>query len=345
MSLLATADRLEFTPPPEPRPVAAMGLALLAHLLLCLALAWGITWKRDNQEVTAEAELWSATVQLAAPAPVETPPPPTPPAPKPAPVPPPQPPRTPKPVPAAAPPAPQVKDATIALERKKEQRRVQEEKAREALELKKKEKALRDAAAREAAEKKAAEIKAAEIRAAEIKAAELRAAEIKAAEVKAAEIKQAEQRAAEKLAAERAAEAAEQARRTREAEEGRRADQMREENLKRIQGMASATGRPTATGNAARAAGPSDSYGGRIRERVRPNIVFTDDMPGNPVTEVEVVMSPDGTIVSRKITRASGVRSWDEAVLRALDRTGVLPRDIDGRVHSPLLMEFKPKGP
>ncbi len=330
MSLLATADRLEFTPPPEPRPVAAMGLALLAHLLLCLALAWGITWKRDNQDVSAEAELWSANDQLAAPAPVETPPPPAPPAPKPVPVPPPQPPRTPKPVPAAAPPAPQVKDAAIALERKKEQRRVQEEKAREALELKKKEKALRDAAAREAADKKAAELKA---------------AEAKAAEAKAAEIKQAEQKAAEKLAAEKAAEAAEQARRIREAEEGRRADQMREENLKRIQGMASATSRPAATGNAARAAGPSDSYGGRIRERVRPNIVFTDDMPGNPVTEVEVVMSPDGTIMSRKITRPSGVRSWDEAVLRALDRTGVLPRDIDGRVHSPLLMEFKPKGP
>ncbi len=343
MSLLATADRLEFTPPPEPRPLAAMGLALLAHLLLCIALAWGITWNRDSQEVTAEAELWSTTAQLAAPAPVEPPPPPTPPAPKSAPVPPPQPPRAPKPVPVAAPPAPQIKDAAIALEREKEQRRAREEKAREALALQKKEKALREAAAREAAEKKAAEIKAAELKAAETKAAELRAAEIKAAEIKAAAIKQAEQKAAEKLAAEKAAEAAERAKRALEAEEARRADQMREDQIKRIQGMVGATGRPAATGNAARSAGPSDSYGGRIRERVRPNIVFNEDVAGNPVAEVEVVMSPDGTIQSRKITKSSGVRSWDEAVLRALDRTGTLPRDVDGRVHSPVLLVWRPK--
>jgi colicin import membrane protein len=30
--------------------------------------------------------------------------------------------------------------------------------------------------------------------------------------------------------------------------------------------------------------------------------------------------------------------------LRAVDKTEVLPRDLDGRVHSPLFIEFKPKG-
>jgi colicin import membrane protein len=237
-------------------------------------------------------------------------------------------------IPVSAPPAPQVKDAAIALERDKEQRRVQEEKAREALELERKEKALREAAAREAADKKAAEIKAAELRAVEIKAAEIKAAAIKAAELRAAEIKAAEQKAAEKLAAE----AAERARRTLEAEEARRAE-MREDQLKRIQGMVGATGRPTATGNATRSAGPSDSYGGRIRERVRPNIVFNEDVPGNPVAEVEVVMSPDGTIQSRKIIRSSGVRSWDEAVLRAVDKMVNVPRDTDGRIPEVLLQD------
>jgi colicin import membrane protein len=35
------------------------------------------------------------------------------------------------------------------------------------------------------------------------------------------------------------------------------------------------------------------------------------------------------------------VKSWDDAVLRALDKTEVLPRDVDGRVHTPLTLVFK----
>ncbi len=107
---------------------------------------------------------------------------------------------------------------------------------------------------------------------------------------------------------------------------------MRQENLRRMQEMAGGTGGPTSTGTAPRSAGPSDSYAGRIRARVRPNIVFTDDIAGNPTAEVEVRMAPDGTIISRKIVKSSGVKSWDDAVLRALDKTEVLPRDVDGRV-------------
>ena len=103
-------------------------------------------------------------------------------------------------------------------------------------------------------------------------------------------------------------------------------------------------GAPTATGEAERSSGPSSSYAGRIQAKVRPNIVFTDDVAGNPKAEVEVRMAPDGTIISKKVVKGSGVRSWDDAVLRALDKTEVLPRDIDGRVHSPLIIEFKLRG-
>jgi colicin import membrane protein len=71
--------------------------------------------------------------------------------------------------------------------------------------------------------------------------------------------------------------------------------------------------------------------------------VFTDDVSGNPKAEVEVRMAPDGTITSRRLVKSSGVRSWDEAVLRALDRTEVLPRDVDGRIHTPLTIEFRPR--
>jgi colicin import membrane protein len=118
---------------------------------------------------------------------------------------------------------------------------------------------------------------------------------------------------------------------------------LREENLRRIQGLAGATGAPTATGNAQRSSGPSASYAGRIRARVRPNIVFTDDAPGNPQAEVEVRMAPDGTIIGRRLIKPSGLPAWDEAVLRALDRTEVLPRDVDGRVVSPMIIVFRPR--
>jgi colicin import membrane protein len=42
--------------------------------------------------------------------------------------------------------------------------------------------------------------------------------------------------------------------------------------------------------------------------------------------------------------RSSGLKAWDDAVIRALERTGELPRDVDGRVPSPVIIEFKPKG-
>ena len=125
--------------------------------------------------------------------------------------------------------------------------------------------------------------------------------------------------------------------------EAKRAEAQRQENLRRMQGLAGATGAENATGNATRSSGPSDSYAGRIRARIKPNIVFTEDVAGNPVTEVEVRMAPDGTITQRRITKPSTSKSWDDAVLRALDRTAKLPTDLDGRVHTPLIMTFRPR--
>ena len=151
-------------------------------------------------------------------------------------------------------------------------------------------------------------------------------------------------KAAEAAKATKAAEATKAAAATAAArqKEEARLEAQRQDNLRRMQDQAG-PGAADSNGAAPRASGPSESYGGRIRARVRPNIVFTDDIAGNPTAEVEVRVAPDGTITSRKIVKSSGVKSWDEAVLRALDRTEVLPRDVDGRVHSPLVIEFRPK--
>ena len=91
-----------------------------------------------------------------------------------------------------------------------------------------------------------------------------------------------------------------------------------------------------------RTAGPSAGYAGRIRAAVRPNITLLSSVPDNIEAEVEVRAAPDGTILGRKLVKSSGSETWDDAVLRAIDRTGTLPRDIDGRVPSPLVIAFKP---
>lgn len=108
-----------------------------------------------------------------------------------------------------------------------------------------------------------------------------------------------------------------------------------QENIRRMQGLAGATGGENATGTALRNSGPSGSYGGKVAAKVRPNIVYPDAIAGNPRAVVQVRAAPDGTIVG-KLIQSSGNKAWDDAVLRALDKTESLPRDVDGRVPSTL---------
>lgn len=128
-----------------------------------------------------------------------------------------------------------------------------------------------------------------------------------------------------------------------EQEQAKKLEKLRQENLKRMAGLAGASGSPSATGSALKSSGPSASYAGRIIGRVKPNIVFTEDIVGNPSAEVEVRTAPDGTIIGRKLLKSSGSRAWDEAVLKALDKTEVLPRDVDGRVPPALVITFRPR--
>jgi colicin import membrane protein len=117
----------------------------------------------------------------------------------------------------------------------------------------------------------------------------------------------------------------------------------RQENLKRIMGQAGATGAPTDTGTAMQSAGPSASYAGRIKARIKPNIVFADEIDGNPMASVEVKVAPDGTITARRLVKSSGVAAWDDSVIRAIDKTEVLPRDTDGRVPPSMVIDFRPR--
>lgn len=125
--------------------------------------------------------------------------------------------------------------------------------------------------------------------------------------------------------------------------EDERLAKLREDNLRRMMGQAGATGAADSTGTAARDAGPSKSYAGKLVATIKPNIVFTDTISGNPAAEVEVSAAPSGTILARRLVRSSGHKDWDDAVLRAIDRTGTLPRDTDGRVPPRIIVAFRPQ--
>jgi len=108
-------------------------------------------------------------------------------------------------------------------------------------------------------------------------------------------------------------------------------------------GQAGATGSPQSTGTALQSAGPSPTYAGRLVAAIRPNILFTDTVPGNPRAEVELRAAPDGTIMSVRLRQSSGFTNWDNAVLRAIERTGRLPADENGRVPSTIILGFRPQ--
>ncbi|MET3916791.1 colicin import membrane protein [Variovorax sp. OAS795] len=300
-------DRPEFAPPPQRGTPRAVLLALVAHALLIAALTWGVRWRSDADEGAVDAELWSSTVQQAAPR-LSAPPAPTPtPAPPPpAPPPPPPPPQVKAPEPAPPPRAPD-----IALEREK---KLKEEKVQKERELerqqqqRKKELEARQRAEDEAERKKEQQKKLAEQK-------KQQEAEAKQAEAKKAEA------AAKQAAADRAA------------------------TLKRMQGMAGASGADDSKGTALRSSGPSSGYAGRIAAAVRPNITFpdADTVNGNPAAEFEVNLAPDGTIVGVKLTKSSGLPAWDEAAERGLHKTDKLPRDTDGRIFPSLIVSLRPK--
>lgn len=309
-----SAPHLEFAPPAPPGQQRAWLIAGLAHLVLFLALGLATAWKTQPQTLQAEAELWSATPQTAAPKlqePTLVPPP----------EPEPQPPVKTKPgppPPPAADPEVERRDAQIALEKKKQ------------LEKKKEAEKLKAELKRKELEKQEKEAKAAKDKAAKEKKADEERDKKKAAEkAKAeAELKKRKQEQAQKEAKEKADEA--------------RAEAMRKENLQRMQGMAGASGGANATGSALKSSGPSASYAGRLVGRIKPNITYPGEAIGNPRAEVEVKVSPDGTILSRRIVQSSGNKAWDDAVLRAIDKTEILPKDTDGRVPPLIVLGFRP---
>lgn len=290
--------------PPRSPDTLGVGAALALLVHGLLIIALAAGVRwRQQTPEVFSAELWAALPQAAAPRAVE-------PDPLPTPTPPPAPAPTPTPAApaAAAPPKP----VDIAIERDRERAQRAEAERQRQLE--------RD---RERERKRLAE------------AQRLREAE--------AELLRQQRELQQKRQAELARKA-EEARREKErrAQEAR-LEAQRQENLKRILGQAGASGGPAATGSAARDAAPSAAYAGMLIARIKPNIVLTEVLPPSLEAQVEVRTAPSGTILARRLLRSSGNKDWDEAVLRAIDRTASLPRDKDGRVPPTIVISFRPE--
>lgn len=274
--MTAARHHLEFAPPPTPGLVRAVGLALLAHLLLVAVLTVGVAWKRETPPVAVQAELWADLPQDAAPPVVE---------------------------------APKAADIAVAKEKEKEKARLQKEKELQQAKAEQERKAQQDKKLAQEKQRKEQEAKAA------------RDKEEKAE--KAAK--------ADALAKQKATKAAELA-----------AQKNRDDQLKRMAALAGESTGSGGAGSAAKSAGPSASYNARVAGRIKPNVTYTDIIVGNPKTEVTVTLSAGGDILSSRISKSSGNKSWDNAALNAIDKTAKLPLD-DGKVWSPMIIELSPQ--
>ena len=267
---------LDLNPPEAGRWGRPVGMALVVHAALMVALAWGVGWQKDAV-VVFEAEVWSALPQLAAPKAVEPEPAPVEPVVE-APVQPPAPP---------PPPPPQAKAPQVVTQKTPPKPEPKPEPRPPAKQAAEPDRARQQQAQREAEQQR-----------------------------------QAQQRERERQA---------------------QLEAERQRNIERMLGQANATGSSRATGQAAQSSGPSASYAGRLVATIRPNIVLTDVVAGNPRAEVELRAGPDGTILRSTLRQSSGSAAWDQAVLRAIERTGKLPLDENGRVPSSLILGFRPQ--
>jgi len=282
-------------------------LALLVHVVFFIFMTFGLSWK-TNPPAGIVVDLWSdlpqpeqkptKKIKALPPEPVE-PPKKVKPAPpkKVEPVPPkkvePVPPKKVKPVPSKA-------DIELKKEKEKKQKLAKEKKAKEKKAKLAKEKKAKEKKAKLAKEKKAKERKA-------------RLAKEKKAKEKKVRLAKEKKEKERKIKEQNARVAAETERFQKELRE--------EEERRRLQKLAYA--------QAAAKRNLIDEYKAKILAKIKSKLVFPPDLPNDPVAAYDITLLPGGEILSVKLRKSSGFRSFDEAVERAiiLARPLPLPKD------------------
>ncbi|CAB3766483.1 cell envelope integrity protein TolA [Paraburkholderia humisilvae] len=316
-------------PPRERGTLRAFVLAALMHVLLGFFLYHGIHWQ-NSTPAGAEAELWTAVPDLSTP---RAPPPPMPVAP--------------------APPVPD-EQADIALQEKKrkqeeaaraaqlaEQQRQQQLQAQQEADAKRQQQ-LAEQQAEMAAALKKQQLQQQQLQAQKLKQQQL-AEQQKQDQLK--EQQQAQADAQQKAEADKAAKAKAAA----QAEAAKKLDQERRQRLAALQGMAGGEGSSgnglakSGTGSGAGGTATSPGYAEKVQRRVRPNIVWAGDTQGLE-TVVSVRCAPTGTLLSATITRGSGNSQWDDAALRAVQRSDPMPQDTNGKTPASFTITLRPAG-
>jgi colicin import membrane protein len=93
---------------------------------------------------------------------------------------------------------------------------------------------------------------------------------------------------------------------------------------------------------AARARAEAD-YIRRIQSKVKGNVTLPPDLAGNPEAIFEVLQLPTGEIIDAVLKKSSGIRAYDEAVQRAIQKSSPLPRpDRPELFQRALTLKFRP---
>ncbi|CAE6718595.1 MULTISPECIES: cell envelope integrity protein TolA [Paraburkholderia] len=319
-------------PPRERGTWRAFVFALVMHALLGFFLYHGIQWQNSTPE-GAEAELWTEVPDSAIPRP--PPPPPVPVAP--------------------APPLPD-EQADIALQEKKrqqqeaarqaqlaEQLRQQKLQAQQEAEAKRQQQLAADQAAQKAAAAKQKQLQQQQQQQADkLKQQQLADQQKQQQEQQ----KQADAEAQKKADAQKAAKAKAQAD---AAAQAKKLDAERRARLAQMQGSAGAPGSTgnglakSGTGSGSGGTATSPGYADKVRRVVRPNISWGGETEGLE-TVISVRCSPTGTLLDAQIAHSSGNSAWDDAALRAVQRSNPMPQDIDGKTPTSFKITLRPAG-
>ena len=87
-----------------------------------------------------------------------------------------------------------------------------------------------------------------------------------------------------------------------------------------------------------------DEWVGRIRGKIRGNIVLPPNMTGNPEAIFDVTLLPDGRVLNVRKRKSSGHPGYDEAVDRAIWKSSALPLPEQRSVfRRELELHFRPQ--
>ena len=87
------------------------------------------------------------------------------------------------------------------------------------------------------------------------------------------------------------------------------------------------------------------SWSQRVSAKVKSNIIYAvpADLDTNSPAEFVVGLLPDGSVAGVRKEKSSGIREFDEAVRRAIDKSQPYPADSSGKVPSSFISSNRPK--